>query len=199
MSDLRIEDLETEYKDTVILRKSGIFYHAYDDSAFVLCELFEYKVKKQSSGRCRVGFPVAKLDKVIKVLKSEHINIIVFDGEQLNTYETFDDNRFVNILEKFNTWKIVIEQPTLQGNKNNTLVNEEHVLPESNTAVQCISFVQGQGISLENAIMDVQTHLNGILESGKIIRTMSLVENTSMNNRGVFQVQGLVVYDTRRA
>lgn len=196
MSDLKTKELEAQYKGTVVLRKKGIFYHSYDESAFVLGELFNYKVKKQSSGRCRVGFPVAKLDKIKQSVEKEHVNIIVFDGDECVTHKSFDDNRFFDILGRFDKGKIVIEQTALQ-NDMQTLGNIDDMKTE-NAAIQCVSFVQGQGLSLENAIMDFQTHLNDFLESGKRIRTMSFTENTSMNNRGIFQVQGLVVFDIRR-
>lgn len=178
MSDLKTKELEAQYKDTVVLRKKGIFYHSYDESAFVLGELFNYKVKKQSSGRCRVGFPVAKLDKIKQSVEKEHVNIIVFDGDECVTHKSFDDNRFFDILGRFDKGKIVIEQTALQ-NDMQTLGNIDDM-------------------KTENAIMDFQTHLNDFLESGKRIRTMSFTENTSMNNRGIFQVQGLVVFDIRR-
>ena len=47
-------------KDTLVLIKNGTFYNAYNDDAFIISYLFDYKVSKDN----KCGFPDNSFNKV---------------------------------------------------------------------------------------------------------------------------------------
>ena len=63
--------------NVVTLHKTGKFYSAYENDAYVLNALFHYKI---SSGR--VGFPCEVLGKVVNVLEDNKISYIVKEKEK---------------------------------------------------------------------------------------------------------------------
>lgn len=73
---------------SVILRKNGGFYSAYDDDTYILNYLFKYKIKDN-----KVGFPKSALNKVINVLECNCINYVVDDNivdyKKRNNYDKF--------------------------------------------------------------------------------------------------------------
>lgn len=74
---------KNKYPKYVILIKVGIFYESYGEDAYILNNLFSYKVK-DFNGFKRVGFPSGSYDKVISKLKGFKINYAVIDGDEVN-------------------------------------------------------------------------------------------------------------------
>lgn len=58
----------------VVLRKSGTFYHVFDEDSYILYYLFGYKIKDS-----KVGFPISSLDKVTNELNKLKINYNVIN------------------------------------------------------------------------------------------------------------------------
>lgn len=96
---------------TLILRKIGGFYQAFDDDALIMSYLFNYKVINY-----RCGFPISSINKVIEKLEELNINYILKQEEEIekdfkrkNNYLKYLDkskvkdsinNRIHNILNK---------------------------------------------------------------------------------------------------
>ena len=157
MSGLSYEELAAKYPETVVIRLQGTFYKAFGNSAFVLNVLFHYSVCKMQSGKKRVGFPKSGLAKVLTGLDENKVNVIVFEGEKEVGRGEYANNQFNTVLARFSESNI--EDKTTLVNKKSVPEHTEEdkekpVCPVSGK--QRVSFVQGQGISLENAIMDVQ-------------------------------------------
>lgn len=198
MKEKSYEELVEEYRETVVLRLRGKFYNAFDESAMIVGELLKYKVKRTKSGKCRVGFPIESLDKVVDCIKKENVNIIVFEGDDITAKEMFENNQYQNILNQFdvNTIEDVdqsISKDDEPGKNETRSINNN----SENSLKQRTSFVQGQGITLENAIMDVQRVIEMFITQKKKIISVSLVENRSTELRDVILVQGIVVYEIR--
>ena len=74
----------------VTIRKVGLFYQVFDDDAFLLHYLLDYKVID-----CKVGFPNNALNKVINILEAKKINYkiigedIIKDFKDLNKYDFY--------------------------------------------------------------------------------------------------------------
>ena len=96
----KCEILSKQYPNTVILQLRGGFYNAFDDSAIVLSNIMDYKLNQSVSGKYKSGFPVNILDKVIKEFKKHHIDTIVFNNEKIVDNIIFDDNEFVNHVDR---------------------------------------------------------------------------------------------------
>ena len=85
--------LKLEYKDYLILFKSGSFYISFDEDGLILNKLFNYKIVNLKNN-IKVGFPLINKDIVISKLKDLNINyIIVEDKNIIDKYE-IENNSF---------------------------------------------------------------------------------------------------------
>ena len=60
--------LKLEYKEYIILFKSGSFYISFDEDSLILNKVFNYKILELKNN-IKVGFPLNSLDTVISKLK----------------------------------------------------------------------------------------------------------------------------------
>ena len=85
--------LKLDYKEYVILFKSGNFYISFDEDSVILNKVFNYKIVEMKNN-IKVGFPLNNIDMVIDKLKELNINyMIVEDKSIVSKYES-DDNSF---------------------------------------------------------------------------------------------------------
>ena len=63
---------------SIVLRKSGGFYQAFDDDALIINYLFDYKINNH-----KCGFPLKTLDKVINILEEKSISYIIKNKEEI--------------------------------------------------------------------------------------------------------------------
>lgn len=94
-----------DYKEYVLLFKYGNFYETFDNDAYIISKLFNYKlVKMKDTFRC--GFPINSLSYVLDNLCGMSINFIVIDKDtigirefEINNYSNYkiDDNIKYNI------------------------------------------------------------------------------------------------------
>jgi hypothetical protein len=82
---MRMIDLynETKIKNikSIVLIKSGIFYETFNDDAYIMSYLFDYKIKKLSNF-VMVGFPEKVVDSVKERLKKEKISYVILKGNK---------------------------------------------------------------------------------------------------------------------
>jgi DNA mismatch repair ATPase MutS len=84
--------LKLEYKEYVILFKSGSFYISFDEDSIILNRLFNYKILELKNN-IKVGFPLNSLDNVISKLKDLNINYIIINDKNIKEkYEVRDNN-----------------------------------------------------------------------------------------------------------
>ena len=196
MSEKSYDELAQEYKDTVLLRLRGKFYNAFDDSAKIIGELLGYKVRAKN-GRCRVGFPVESFEKVIDCLKRENVNTICFDGETKTAEAFFENNQYQSILKDFDDSSIEYTKKDA-GKSEFKMVqksSESEIDIKEQPNRQLTSFIQGQGVTLENAIMDAQRVADAFIAQGKRIVSVTLIENRSTALKDAILVQGIIVYE----
>lgn len=99
---LEYDELVSLYKETIIIRLRGMFYNAFEESAFVLSVITGYKVKRTSStAMSKCGYPSTAFEKVLALLKKEHINYVIYEGKAIVEKECFKDNRFLSVLHEF--------------------------------------------------------------------------------------------------
>lgn len=88
----RYLELKKDYKDSVVLIKSGKFYRTYDGDAVILNYLMCYQIMDN-----KVGFPLEGLFKVKNKLKSSCINYVIVDGSDISPIFV-EDNKYEYIL-----------------------------------------------------------------------------------------------------
>lgn len=99
---LEYEKLVCLYKETIIIRLRGMFYNAFEESAYVLSVITGYKVKRTSlKAKSKCGYPSTAFGKVLEILKKEHINYVIYEGKEIVEKECFEDNQFLNVLQEF--------------------------------------------------------------------------------------------------
>lgn len=86
--------LKLDYKEYVILFKSGNFYIAFDEDSIILNKIFNYKIVDLKNN-VKNGFPISKLDIIINRLKDMNINYIIVENKSIiNKYESEVNNFF---------------------------------------------------------------------------------------------------------
>ena len=89
--------LKLEYKDYLILFKSGNFYLSFDEDAIIMNKVFNYKINDLKSN-IKVGFPVNSLNKCLEKLKNLNINFLIIDNNEIIKKQNNDINNFSNYI-----------------------------------------------------------------------------------------------------
>ena len=87
--------LKLDYKEYVILFKSGSFYISFDEDSIILNKLFNYKIINLKNN-IKIWFPLGNIDIVLNKLENLKINYIIIDNKNIiNKYEN-ENNVFSN-------------------------------------------------------------------------------------------------------
>ncbi len=86
---------KSEYKDYVILIKSGNFYYSFEDDAYILKYLFNYQIREN-----KVGFPISAKAKVKSVLNRHNINLIEVIDDYAYVLETKNTSEYEEKLKE---------------------------------------------------------------------------------------------------
>ncbi len=81
MYDVFLE-FKLKYPKEVVLIKSGTFYVAMNEDAFILHKIFDYKLNEIKQGM-KVGFPLSCLGKIEKKLQMLHVSYVVVTNDQV--------------------------------------------------------------------------------------------------------------------
>lgn len=83
-------------KSSVVIRRNGGFYYAFDNDALVISYLTGYKV---SGDRC--GFPLNSLSKVTNLLEESKVNYIVKENmKEVESKNYKKNNKYSKVLDK---------------------------------------------------------------------------------------------------
>ena len=85
--------LKLEYKEYVILFKSGSFYISFDEDSLILNKVFNYKILELKNN-IKAGFPLNSLDTVISKLKELNINYIIIKDKDIKEKYEVENNNF---------------------------------------------------------------------------------------------------------
>lgn len=83
-------------KNSVSISKRGYFYYCYNEDAVLIHYLLDYKIV---SGKRKIGFPIANLERVVNILEGYKINYVVLDEKNNAVKER--DFRKVNLYENY--------------------------------------------------------------------------------------------------
>ena len=88
----KYKNLKNDFKESVVIIKSGIFYYTFDNDAYIMNHLLEYKIIDN-----KVGFPTSN-KKAINKLNESRINNVILENNDIITSK-FSDNNYVRYLE----------------------------------------------------------------------------------------------------
>jgi len=80
---------KSQYKDYVVLVKSGNFYYSFDEDAFILKYFFDYQIREN-----RVGISLNAKAKVKSVLNRNNVNLIEVIDDYAYVLETKNENEY---------------------------------------------------------------------------------------------------------
>ena len=80
-------DLKKQDSHTVYLFKSGIFFIAIDNDAYVLSDIFHFKLGNLNHKIVKCGFPCNSLGKYIKLFRLYNSNAKIVEPEQATLYD----------------------------------------------------------------------------------------------------------------
>lgn len=129
---MNYSELEEKYINTVIIRKEGFFYSVRNKSAYVITNLFDYKLGKQGKYDFS-GFPIKILDRILEVLDEKNINYMVISKENVIAVKEYVDNQFEvysikkvleNESEKVNVQSINKEKQNIENIKSDRVISK---------------------------------------------------------------------------
>ena len=85
--------LKLEYKEYVILFKSGSFYISFDEDSLILNKVFNYKILELKNN-IKAGFPLNSLDTVISKLEELNISYIIIEDKNIKEKYQSETNNF---------------------------------------------------------------------------------------------------------
>lgn len=178
MAKQKFEILREQHPDILVLEMQGNFYKAYNDSAYVLSGLMEYKLRETKAGH-KCGFPIVAYEKVKATCENQRISYVVYDGETLVDQNFFEDNQFSDYCRLYEP-----EQEIKNASEKITGKKKE----------QALLLVEGCGMNVSDALVDLKNNVEKeILEKGFRITSLSIFEK-EVNTKVVF-MQGLTVYE----
>lgn len=92
-------ELKAIDKDRVYLFKVGIFYNILNEDARLVSKEIGLKLTDLSPEIIKCGFPVAKLEKYINILKAHNINFEVVSNPTPSSQNSLYDNIIKKILD----------------------------------------------------------------------------------------------------
>ena len=82
--------------DYVVFVKMGAFYSVYGKDAYIISDLFSYKMKEIEEGIYTCGFPEISINKIMAKLEHEKINYIIVDRKNNYDEDEKSDNGNLN-------------------------------------------------------------------------------------------------------
>lgn len=96
-------EYKRDFKEYVIIIKSGSFYTCLNDDAIVMNNIFNYKIN-ESTNFVKIGFPINSLNKVLNKLDNLSINYLVIDKDIINKQKNKQNNYFKFIAKNYNIY-----------------------------------------------------------------------------------------------
>ena len=103
-----IHNIKELFPDYIILLKVGTFVDSYNDDAYIMSYLFQYKLKTLGSLDTTCGFPTSSMNHIKEVLESRNINYLIVDKklgyEEVEKMNFKKKNKYDEILKKANEY-----------------------------------------------------------------------------------------------
>jgi len=96
----KYNEAKRKNNNSIILIKSGIFYETFNNDAYIMAYLFDYKIKKMSN--CvMVGFPEKVIDNVKERLLKEKVSFVIIDEDKqfVSDKSSFTDSNYEVLLD----------------------------------------------------------------------------------------------------
>ena len=82
---------KVQYNEYIIFLKFGNFYEVFDNDSLILNKLFNYKIKRKKNN-IKVGFPINKLDDILRLLDS--VNYVIIEKDKIIDIKRYENNKY---------------------------------------------------------------------------------------------------------
>lgn len=82
---------KVQYNDYIIFLKFGNFYEVFDNDGLILNKLFNYKIKRMKNN-IKVGFPINKLDDILRLL--DDVNYVIIEKDKIVEVKEYENNKY---------------------------------------------------------------------------------------------------------
>ena len=128
--------LKAKDSQTIYLFKIGIFFIAIDNDAYVLSDIFHFKLGNLNNKIVKCGFPCNSLGKYIKLFRLYNLNAKIVEPEQATLYDfnAYKQNEYiiellklinsvdVNSLSISEAYKFIEDLKLIVSNANNSVL-----------------------------------------------------------------------------
>lgn len=113
-----------EYREYILLLKSGNFYISLNNDAIVINSILKYKIK-EINDQIKTGFPLNSLNKVLLELDKKEVNYLIID-EDIVIKQKFKNNNYLNYQNNIRQYLSRINNAVsiLKNNLNNPKIEE---------------------------------------------------------------------------
>lgn len=94
-----VREIKSIHPKDVALIKLGAFYRVYGKDAYVLSNMFKYKIKKEKDVPF-CGFPINSINRVKATLENKKINYMIIDSQDNYDINEKEDFKNLNNYEK---------------------------------------------------------------------------------------------------
>ena len=95
---------KNDYKEYILIIKSGNFYISINNDATIMNKIFKYKII-QTTNLIKIGFPINSLNKVLTELDNKTINYVVIDNEIIEKQKQ-KNNQYSKYLTSYDKYQI---------------------------------------------------------------------------------------------
>lgn len=100
---------KNNYNNSIVMLKIGNFYEIYAIDAYILSNIFNYKLKNESNN-IKVGFPIVSLNKVLNKLNELKINYLIVEKDSVYKIvinKKFKNNKYNFYYKNYDNIKII--------------------------------------------------------------------------------------------
>ncbi len=82
---------KVQYNDYIIFLKFGNFYEVFDKDCLILNKKFNYKIKRIKNN-IKVGFPISKMDDILRLL--DGVNYVIIEKDKIIEEKEYKNNKY---------------------------------------------------------------------------------------------------------
>ena len=103
-----VRNIKDLFPDYIVLVKIGTFFESYNNDAYIMSYIFQYKLKTLISYDTTCGFPTCSINRIKSILESRSVNYLIVDKkhnyEEIEKMNYKKKNKYNEILPKANEY-----------------------------------------------------------------------------------------------
>lgn len=149
-------------EETVYFRREGFFYSVYNDDAYIVSYIMDYKLVKLNDDEVKTGFPIDLLEHVINYLRRNHVSYCTSDRPEKH-FDFGKENRYHKMIKR----DLPVASSMTEQNKKKRYTGSFSIIFDDESDEE--SYIIGENISSDAEIVKL-VYEN---ETGKIVSLSS--------------------------